>query len=108
MANQGGSDRMSETEIETDKDLDLHMVPLKIELCKPFFNFLQEYREYFGSQHTVEQICMSMVYAQVKRLFNELDHFARTKGSFLDKSDFFKKYSYLGLVSFGDPEEEPE
>jgi len=84
------------------------MVPIKIELCKPFFDFIEEYRKYFGCKYTTEQICMKMVYDQVERLFNELDSFARQKGSFLDKSDFYKKYSYLGMVSFEDPEEETE
>jgi hypothetical protein len=51
---------------------------------------------------------MSMIYSQVKRLFNELDSFARKKDSFLDKSDYFKKFSYLGAISFDDPEEETE
>jgi len=50
-----------------------------------------------------------MIYSQVKRLFNELDSFARKKGdkdSFLGKGDYFKKYSYLGAVSFDNPEDE--
>jgi len=97
---------MSKTETDSKKDLDLQMVPLKIELCKPFYDFIEQYRQYFGSQHTVELICMSMIYSQVKRLFNELDSFARQKGSFLDKSDFFKRNYYLGTVSFDEPEEE--
>ena len=84
----------------------LQMVTLKIELCKPFYEFIEQYRQYFGAKYTTEQICMSMIYSQVKRLFNELDSFARKKDSFLDKSDFFKKYFYLGSVSFDDPEEE--
>jgi hypothetical protein len=49
-----------------------------------------------------------MIYSQVKRLFNELDSFARKKDSFLDKSDFFKKFPYLGSVSFDDPEDEED
>lgn len=103
-----GGNRMSETETDSKKDLDLQMIPVKVELCKPFYDFLQEYRQYFGSQYTVELICTQTIYSQVKRLFNELDGFAREKDSFLDKSDFFKKYSYLGLVSFDDSEEETE
>jgi len=99
---------MSEKETEAKKDLDLQMVPLKIELCKPFHDFIEEYRRYFGSDYTVEQICMQMIYNQVKRLFNELDSYARKKDSFLDKSDFFTKNFYLGTVSFDDPEEETE
>jgi len=101
---------MSEKEIEAKKDFkdNLQLVALKIELAKPFYDFIEDYRKYFGSQYTVELICMQMVYSQVKRLFNELDGFARKKGSFLDKSDFFKKYFYLGSVSFDDPEEETE
>jgi hypothetical protein len=51
---------------------------------------------------------MSMVYSQVKRLFNELDGFARKKDSFLDKSDFFEKNYYLGTVSWEAPEDETE
>ena len=99
---------MSKAETESEKDLDLQMIPVKVELCKPFYDFIQEYRQYFGCQYTVEQICMSMIYNQVKRLFNKLDDFAREKDSFLDKSDYFKKHSYLGLVSFDDPEDETE
>ena len=84
----------------------LQMVTLKIELCKPFVEFIEEYRQYFGAKFTAEQICRQMIYNQVKRLFNELDSFARQKNSFLDKSDFFKKYGYLGMASFDDPEDE--
>jgi hypothetical protein len=99
---------MSKTETESKKDLDLQMIPLKIELCKPFYNFIEQYRQYFGSQYTVELICMSMIYSQVKRIFNDLDNFTRKKGSFLDKSDYFKKYFYLGTVCWDEPEDETE
>ena len=88
------------------KDLDLQMIPVKIELAKPFFDFIEEYHQYFGGKYSIEMICMSMVYSQVKRLFNELNSFARNKDSFLDKSDFFTKNFYLGSVCFGDPEED--
>jgi len=90
------------------KDFDLQMIPIKIELAKPFYDFIEEYRQYFGCQYTIELICMSMIYSQVKRLFNELDSFVRKKDSFLDKSDYFKKHFYLGTVSFDDPEEETD
>ena len=99
---------MSKAETESKKDLDLEMIPIKVELCKPFHDFIEQYRQYFGGTYTTEQICMGMIYSQVKRLFNELDGFARKKDSFLDKSDFFKKYEYLALVSFDDPEDETE
>jgi len=95
-------------ETESKKEPDLSMVTLKIELAKPFVDFIEQYSQYFGSSHTTEQICMLMIYGQVKRLFNELDGFARQKSSFLDKGDFFKKYFYLGSVSFDDPEDETE
>ena len=97
---------MNETELKNN--LGIELVTLKIEMSKPFVDFIEDYRRYFGSQYTTEQICMSMVYSQVKRLFNELGSFARKKDSFLDKSDFFKKFSYLGMVSFDEPEEEAE
>jgi hypothetical protein len=101
---------MSEKETEPKKELesDFQLVTLKIELAKPFVEFIEQYRRYFGSQYTTEQICMLMIYSQVKRLFNELDSFARKKDSFLDKSDFFKKFPYLGSVSFDDPEDEED
>jgi hypothetical protein len=99
---------MSETETEPKKDFkhNLQLVTLQIKLAKPFYDFIEDYRKYFGSQYTTELICMSMVYSQVKRLFNELDGFARKKNSFLDKSDFFEKYFYLGTVSWEAPEDE--
>ena len=84
----------------------LQMVQLKIQLCKPFYEFIEQYRQYFGAKFTTEQICMSMIYSQVKRLFNELNSFARQKNSFIDKSDFFTKNFYLGSVAFDDPEED--
>jgi len=99
---------MSETKTETKNDPDLTLVTLKIELAKPFVDFIEEYRQYFGSQDTVELICMKMIYDQTKRLFNELDGFARKKGNFLDSSGFFKKYFYLGTVSWEDPEDETD
>jgi hypothetical protein len=97
---------MNETESKKDFKENLDLVTLQIELAKPFVDFIEDYRKYFGSQYTTEQICMSMIYSQVKRLFNELDSYTRKKDSFLDKSDFFKKYYYLGAVSWEEPEEE--
>jgi len=94
--------------LESKKEIDLSMVTLQIELAKPFVDFIEDYRKYFGAEASTELICMSMIYSQVKRLFNELDGFTRQKSSFLDKSDFFKKYFYLGTVSREDPEDETE
>lgn len=101
---------MAKTETESKKDFktNLQLVTLEIELAKPFVDFIEDYRQYFGSNLTIELICMRMIYDQTKRLFNELDVFARQKDRFLDKSDFFKKYSYLGLVSWEEPEDETE
>ena len=101
---------MAKTESEPKKDFkaNLQLETLAIELAKPICDFLRDYRKYFGSQYTIEQICMSMIYSQVKHLFNELDSFTRKKESFLDKGDFFKKYFYLGSVSFDYPEDETE
>ena len=93
---------------EAKKDLDLQLVPLKIELAKPFVDFLEQYRQYFGCKSTIETICMSMIYSQVKRLFNQLDSFTRAKNSFLDKSDYFTKNFYIGSVSWEEPEDETE
>ena len=97
---------MSKAETESKKDLDHQLTPIKIELAKLFVDFREQYRQYFGSQYTTEQICMQEIYSQVKRLFNDFDGFARKKDSFLDKSDYFKKNFYLGTVSFDDPEDE--
>jgi hypothetical protein len=101
---------MSKVETEPKKDFktNLQLVTLKIELAKPFVDLIEDYRRYFGSQYTTEMIFMSMIYSQVKRLFNELDGFTRDKNHFLDKGDFFKKYFYLGTVSWEDPEDETE
>ena len=93
---------------ESKKDLDLQLIPVKVELAKPFYDFIEDYRRYFGCKYTVELICMSMIYSQVKRLFNKLDDFVREKDSFLDKSDYFKKHFFLGSVCFDDPEDETE
>jgi hypothetical protein len=99
---------MSEKESKKDFKDNLQLVTLKIELATPFFDFIEDYRKYFGCKYTTEDICMSMIYSQVKRLFNELDGFARKKDSFLDKSDYFSKYYYLGTVSWEGPEDETE
>jgi hypothetical protein len=101
---------MSEKTTESKKDFksNIKLETLQIELAKPFVDFIEDYRKYFGSQYTTEQICMQMIYSQAKRLFNELDSFTRKKGCFLDKSDFFKKYFYLGTVSWEEPEDETE
>ena len=97
---------MSEKEGYVKKDLDLKMIPLKIELAKPFYDFIQEYLKFFGSKYTVEQICMQMIYTEVKCIFTELNDLSRANESLLDKSDFFKKHMHLGIVSFDDPEDE--
>jgi hypothetical protein len=101
---------MSEKETESKKHFgdNLQLVTLQIKLAKPFFDFIEDYRRYFGCKYTTEDICMSMIYSQVKRLFNELDGFARKKGSFLDEGGFFEKNLYIGTVSFEDPEEETD
>jgi hypothetical protein len=97
---------MSKTESKKDFKDNLELVTLKIELAKPFVDFIEQYRKYFGSEYTTEFICMKMIYSQVKRLFNELDSFTRKKSSFLDKSDFFRKNHYLGIVSWEEPKDE--
>jgi hypothetical protein len=95
---------------ESKKDFkdNLDFVTLKIKLAKPFVDFIEDYRKYFGSQYTTEMICMKMIYDHTKHLFNELDGFARDKNHFLDKGDFFTKYFYLGTVSWEEPEDETE
>ena len=69
------------TESEPKKDFkaNLQLETLEVELAKPLCDFLRDYRKYFDSQYTIEQICMSMIYSQVKHLFNELDSFTRKK-----------------------------
>jgi hypothetical protein len=102
---------MSKTETEPKKDFkdNLDFVTLKIELARPFVDFIEDYRKFFGSKYTTEQICMQMIYDQVKYLYNELDVFLTKMQSgprFVDSSDFFKKYQYIGLVSWKEPEDE--
>ena len=97
---------MNTQETESKKDPDLQIISLKIELCKPFYDFLKEYLNFFGSHYTVEEFCRSIVHNEVKILFNDLDDLTRSNESLLDKSDFFKKHFYIGTVSFPDPEEE--
>ena len=98
---------MSETKTAS-KDLDLKMVPLKIELAKPFINFIEEYLKFFGSHYTIEDFCRIIICNETKILFNDLDNFASTPERLIDKSDFFKKWPYLGMVSFDDLNEETE
>jgi Arc/MetJ-type ribon-helix-helix transcriptional regulator len=86
----------------------LQLITLQIQLAKPFVDFIEDYRRYFGCEYSTELICMSMIYSQVKRLFNELDSYARKKDSFLRDGGFFKKHLYLGSVCFDDPEDETE
>jgi len=99
---------MNKAETETKKDFkdNLQLVTLQIELAKPFVDFINDYRKFFGSQYTTELICMQMIYSQIKRLYNELSDFAAKKGNFLDSSDFYKKHLYLSMVSWEEPEDE--
>jgi hypothetical protein len=101
---------MSETETEPKKDFkhNLQLVTLQIKLAKPFYDFIEDYRKYFGSQYTTEQICMRMIYDQVEHLFRGLDEFARESSHFLNESDFFEKHFFIGTVSFEDPEDKTE
>lgn len=101
---------MSKVETESKKDFknNIQLIPLQIELAKPFVDFIEDYRKFFGSELSTEQICMNMIYSQVKRLFNDFDSYTRQKNrlSFLNEGDFFKKYHYLGIVSWEAPEDE--
>ncbi len=96
---------MSETKTESKKDLDLKMVPLKIELAKPFINFIEEYLKFFGSHYTIEDYCRIIICNETKIMFNDLKNFIGSPENFLDTSDFFKKWPYLGIVSFDELKE---
>jgi hypothetical protein len=85
----------------------IQLVTLQIELAKPFVDFIEDYRRYFGCKYSTEMVCMRMIYSQVDRLFNEMKNSQQRKTVSLT-ADYFEKYFYLGSVCFDDPEEETE
>lgn len=105
---KGDRDTMSKVEPESKKNFkdNLDLVTLQIELAKPFVDFIEDYRKFFGSQYTTEMICMKMIYDQVKSLYKELSDFAAKEDNFIDSSDFFEKHFYLSVVSWEAPEDE--
>lgn len=89
-------------------NIENNMVTVKVQLFKPFVDFIEDYRKFFGSSYTLEQTCMKMIYNQTEQLFKQLDDVASKSKGLLSASDFFKKHSHLGIVSFDGSEENEE
>lgn len=82
------------------------MTEVKVELSKPFVDFMKDYLAFFGSEQSLEDLCREMIYDDVKNLYNELHSWIKSAVSHIETVEFYKKYGFIGCVA--DSEEEPE
>ena len=99
---------MSEQKAETEEKPKHPMVEVRVSLYKPFYDFLTEYLQFFGSTQTIEDVCRDMIYFELESIYRKLDEFASKEVNHVDKEGWFDRFSHLAVVSFPAPDEEEE
>jgi len=93
------------------KALGFEILELRIPLCKPFYDFLKEYLQFFGSKQSVENLCTMMINDNVTRLYQDLQQWISDKVAvrYVDEAGWSKKHEHLDCcTSLGDQENEEE
>ena len=96
--------------VVVDNILGNDIVELRILLCKPFYDFLKEYLQFFGSKHTVENLCTIMINDETTRLYQELQQWTSDKIAvrYIDEADWAKKHEHLDCCTSLNHEENEE
>ena len=92
------------------KALEKDMVVIKVELCKPFYNFIKEYLAFFGSKRTVEDFVRTAAYDDVCYIYKRMERAILNEysGKFIEENAWFNKHKHLGCVCSPDPDRPEE
>ena len=82
------------------------MVNVSVSLYKPFYDFLEEYRVFFGSKMTIEAICRDMIYKDIDDLYRKLEEFVDSEASHLESEAWPNKHTHLSITSSQEEMEE--
>jgi hypothetical protein len=84
-----------------------NMLTVQVMLFGPFVDFIEKYRQFFGSPNSLEQFCRQAIYDKVNALHKDLREFVETKTHMLDSDAWYQKHSHIAIVSTA-PEDESE
>jgi hypothetical protein len=84
-----------------------NMLTVQVTLFLPFANFIEKYRQFFGSPGSLEDFCRQAVYEKCNTLYSDLTQFADNKTHLLDPHAWYEKHSHLSITSSA-PEDESE
>jgi hypothetical protein len=90
--------------------LGLEIVELRVLVCKPFYDFLKEYLQFFGTKHSVENVCTLMINDNVTRLYQELEEFIGDPIAvrYADTAEWARKHEHLDLCADQGEEDKTE
>ena len=91
-----------------EKALEHEMVTVQVQLFKPFHDFIKAYAEFFGSKHTIEDVCRQMIYESANMLYNQLDEFQHAGFKYIEKNAWMNKWPHLAITSTQDEAENDE
>jgi len=90
---------------KVEKVLEHEMVTVQVQLFKPFHDFIKAYAEFFGSKHSVEDVCRQMIYESANMLYNQLDEFQHAGFKYIEKNAWMNKWPHISITAT-QPEEE--
>lgn len=93
-------------EKKVEHALEGEMVELKVTVFKPYIDFMKEYLAFFGSKQTIEDLCRTMIYDDVKNLNSALNQWIESEVSHIEKEAWFNKHSFLACASSPEDKEE--
>lgn len=90
---------------KVEKALKHEMVTVQVQLFKPFHDFIKAYAEFFGSKHSVEDVCRQMIYESSNMLYNQLDEFQHAGFKYIEKDSWMNKWPHISITAT-QPEED--
>lgn len=89
---------MSEKQV-VEKTLEPNMVEVRVHLFKPFYEFLKQYIQFFGSKRSIEDLCTIMIYDDVSSLYRGLGQWLESEVSHIEKEAWPNKHAHLEITS---------
>lgn len=102
------NEQKNEEKAKALKALKGQMVSVNVTLFKPYYDFIKDYVQFFGSERSVAEICRMMIYANVNSLYQSLGAFVKDELTHVEKGAWFEKHSHIACVSFPEEKEENE
>lgn len=82
-----------------EKTLEPNVVEVRISLFKPFYDFLKEYVQFFGSKRSIEDLCRIMIYEDVENLYRTLGKWLESEVSHIETEAWPNKHAHLEITS---------